>query len=315
MLAVSGELPPTAEDARWGYEFKWDGVRAVSGTCGGVLRLRARSGIDITPRYPELARLPAALAGRDAVLDGEVVALDERGRPDFGLLQNRMHRTGPEVAGLAAAEPVSYLVFDLLALDGVDLLELQYAERRARLDGLGVAGQRWVTTPWFAGDGSGVGGQVRDASLANGLEGVLAKRLDSPYRPGSRAPDWRKVKNLRTQSVVVGGWRPGAGRREGGIGSLLVGVPDGDGALVFVGHVGTGFTDRALDDLMAAVTPRGTSPFREVPREVSRYARWVEPVLVGEVAYGVRTRDGRLRHPVWRGLRDDITPADVVEEP
>ncbi|MPQ96983.1 hypothetical protein GB931_03400 [Modestobacter sp. I12A-02628] len=315
MLAVSGPLPAAGEDDRWGYEFKWDGVRAVSATAGGRLALRARSGIDITVRYPELARLPAALAGRDAVLDGEVVALDGLGRPDFGLLQNRMHRTGPEVAGLAAAEPVSYLVFDLLALDGADLTALPYATRRARLDELGVAGGRWTTTPWYAGDGSGVGSTVQQASLANALEGVVAKRLDSGYRPGARSAEWRKVKNLRTQSVVVGGWRPGAGRRAGGIGSLLVGVPDADGGLVFVGHVGTGFTDRVLDQLMAAVRPRPASPFREVPREVARYAQWVQPELVGEVAYGVRTRDGRLRHPVWRGLRDDLTVEQVVTEP
>ena len=319
MLASPGPLPPAAEDGRWGYEFKWDGVRAIAGLAGGSVRLHARSGTEITPRYPELARVPAALAGRDAVLDGEVVALDELGRPDFGLLQGRMHRTGPEVARLAAAAPVSYLVFDLLALDGVGLLHLPYAERRRRLDDLAPAGARWGSTPWFPGDGgrgpgggTSVGAHVVRASRESGLEGVVAKLLDSPYRPGWRGAEWRKVKNLRTQSVVVGGWRPGAGRRAGGIGSLLVGVPDPAGDLVFVGHVGTGFTDRALDDLLGAVRPRAASPFREVPREVTRYARWVEPVLVGEVAYGVRTRDGRLRHPVWRGLRDDLR-VDQVE--
>ncbi|WP_222264089.1 non-homologous end-joining DNA ligase [Modestobacter marinus] len=311
MLAALGELPP-ADDSRWGYEFKWDGVRALAHVRSGRLRLRARSGNDVTATYPELVPLPAVLHGHDAVVDGEVVALDPRGRPDFGLLQGRMHRTGPEVARMAAAAPVSYLVFDLLAWDGESLLGLPYIERRERLDALGLGSDRWVTTPWFRGDGP----LVQAASRENGLEGVVAKRLDSPYRPGGRGPDWRKVKNLSTQAVVVGGWRPGEGRRAGGIGSLLLGVHDDTGRLVFAGHVGTGFTARALADLAPLLTPRSTSPFAGVlPREVTRDARWVEPLLVGEVAFGQWTRDGRLRHPSWRGLRDDVDPADVVVEP
>jgi bifunctional non-homologous end joining protein LigD len=223
-----------------------------------------------------------------------------------------MHRTGPEIAGMAAAAPVTYLVFDLLALDGESLLGLPYTERRERLDALGVASDRWVTTPWFRGNGT----QVQAASLENGLEGVVAKRLDSPYRPGGRGPDWRKVKNLRTQSVVVGGWRPGAGRRAGGIGSLLVGVHDDTGRLVFAGHVGTGFTAAALADLGRLVTERPTSPFADaLPRAVTRDAHWVQPELVGEVAYTEWTREGRLRHPSWQGLRDDVAPEQVVVEP
>ncbi|MCW2507733.1 MAG: polymerase LigD, ligase domain protein, partial [Modestobacter sp.] len=225
MLAAIGELP-RADDLRWGYEFKWDGVRALAHVRSGRLRLRARSGNDVTASYPELGLLPDVLAGHDAVLDGEVVAMDARGRPDFGLLQGRMHRTGPEVARMAAAAPVTYLVFDLLALDGESLLGLPYTARRERLDALGLASDRWVSTPWFPGDRPGVGEQVQAASLENGLEGVVAKRLESTYRPGGRGPDWRKIKNIRSQSVVVGGWRPGAGRRAGGIGSLLVGVHD-----------------------------------------------------------------------------------------
>ncbi|MGY1643126.1 non-homologous end-joining DNA ligase [Geodermatophilus sp. SYSU D00703] len=311
MLATLGELPPAAQDARWGYEFKWDGVRAVSVVQDGALTLWARSGTEITVRYPELGRLPAALVGHDAVLDGEVVALDEQGRPDFGALQGRMHRTGPEVLRLAAAAPVTYLVFDLLAWDGERLLDLPYAQRRERLDALGIGGQCWVGTPWFRGGGAA----VLAASRENGLEGVVAKRLDSPYRPGLRGPDWRKVKNVRTQAVVVGGWRPGQGRRAGGVGSLLVGLHDDEGRFVYAGHVGTGFTAQALRDLAELVTPRSTSPFAgDLPREVSRDARWVEPDLVGEVAFAVWTADGRMRHPSWRGLRDDLAPEDVVEE-
>jgi bifunctional non-homologous end joining protein LigD len=312
MLATAGELPPPEEDALWGYEFKWDGVRAVAAVRGGALGLTSRKGTDITVRYPEVGRLPDGLAGHDAVLDGEIVAMDENGRPDFGALQNRMHRTGPEVSRMAAAMPVTYLVFDLLSWDGEDLLARPYAERRERLDALGLAGHRWVATPWFRGGGAG----VRAASEENGLEGVVAKRLTSPYRPGLRSPDWRKVKNVRTQSVVVGGWRPGQGRRAGGVGSLLFGVPDDEGNLIYAGHVGTGFSDQDLKDLKRMFTARSTSPFHgTLPREVTRDAHWVEPDLVGEVAYAVWTADGRLRHPSWKGIRDDLEPDDVVIEP
>jgi bifunctional non-homologous end joining protein LigD len=310
MLAAAGQLPD--DDAGWGYEFKWDGVRAVAVVRRGALTLFSRKGTEITVRYPEVARLPVALAGHDAIVDGEIVAMDERGRPDFGALQNRMHRTGPEVPKMAAAKPVTYLVFDLLSWDGEDLLDRPYAERRRRLDELGLAGHRWVATPWFEGGGA----DVLSASEENGLEGVVAKRLASPYRPGLRTPDWRKVKTFRTQAVVVGGWRPGQGRREGTIGSLLVGVPDDDGRLVFVGHVGTGFSDQDLRDLQRMLTSRKTTPFEgALPREVTRDAQWVEPDLVGEVAYAVWTADNRLRHPAWRGVRDDLEPDDVVVEP
>ncbi|MGY1755215.1 non-homologous end-joining DNA ligase [Blastococcus sp. SYSU D01042] len=312
MLATAGAMPPPDEDDRWGYEFKWDGVRAVATVRGGVLSLSSRKATDITVRYPEVGRLPGALAGHDVVVDGEIVMMDAAGRPDFGALQNRMHRTGPEVPRMAAAAPVTYLVFDLLALDGEDLRARPYAERRELLDELAPAGQRWVLTPWFRGGGA----DVQAASEENGLEGVVAKRLDSPYRAGVRNPDWRKIKNFSTQAVVVGGWRPGQGRREGTIGSLLVGVPDDEGRLVYVGHVGTGFSDADLRHLQRTLTPRPTAPFEgTLPREVTRDARWVEPDLVGEVAYAVWTADDRLRHPVWRGVREDLEPDDVVREP
>jgi bifunctional non-homologous end joining protein LigD len=312
MLATAGQLPDPEDDDRWGYEFKWDGVRAVAAVHGGVLALSSRKGTDITVRYPELAPLPAALAGHDAVVDGEIVAMDAAGRPDFGALQNRMHRTGPEVPRMAAEKPVTYLVFDLLSWDGEDLLGVPYAQRRERLDSLGIAGHRWVATPWFPGGGA----QVLAASQENGLEGVVAKRLNSVYRPGLRGPDWRKIKNFRSQAVVVGGWRPGQGRRAGTLGSLLVGVPDDEGRLVYVGHVGTGFTDQDLADLKRMFTARKTSPFHgTLPRDVTRDAHWVEPDLVGEVAYAVWTADNRLRHPAWRGVRDDLEPDDVVVEP
>ncbi|WP_369258882.1 non-homologous end-joining DNA ligase [Geodermatophilus amargosae] len=312
MLAVAGELPPAADDAAWAYEFKWDGIRALAAVRDGRLGLWARSGTDLTDRYPELSHVPEVLRRADVVLDGEVVALDRLGRPDFGLLQNRMHRTGgADVARLAAAAPVTYLVFDLLVDGDRGLLDLPYEERRERLDALGPEGHRWVATPWFRGGGPGVHAASRD----NGLEGVVAKRLDSAYRPGVRSPEWRKVKHLRMQSVVVGGWRPGRGRRAGGVGSLLVGVHDDDGRLVYAGHVGTGFTDAALRELGDLLTPRRGTPFAgDLPRDVARDARWAEPDLVGEVAFAAWTAEGRMRHPAWRGLREDVDVDDVVVE-
>jgi bifunctional non-homologous end joining protein LigD len=208
---------------------------------------------------------------------------------------------------------VSYLAFDVLHLDGESLLKLPYDERRARLEGLGLDGARWATPPAFEGDGAA----ALEVSRAQGLEGVLAKRRDSIYEPGRRSRAWVKVKHVRAQEVVVIGWKPGGGRREGGIGSLLLGVHNEHGDLVYAGHVGTGFTQRMLDDLLARLRPlvRKTAPVvDEVPRAQAKDARWVTPKLVGEVEFSEWTRDGRLRHPSWRGLRPDKPAADVVPE-
>jgi bifunctional non-homologous end joining protein LigD len=246
------------------------------------------------------------------VLDGEVVAFDEAGRPSFGELQNRMHVQAPS-RDLLARVPVSLLVFDLLHLDGTSLVPLRYDERRAALEALDLAGSRWAVPPAFDGQGA----DALAASRAQGLEGVLAKRHDSPYLPGRRTPHWVKVKHLRMQEVVVGGWSPGQGRRQGGIGSLLLGVPDGDGRLVYAGHVGTGFSDRVLVELGERLRADevDASPFADpVPRLHARGAHWVRPRLVGEVVFAEWTREGMMRHPAWRGLRPDKEPGDVVRE-
>ena len=312
MLATAGTLPPVTEEERWAFEMKWDGVRAVAYVDRGTVRLLTRNDRDVTATYPELRGLGEALGEVRAVLDGEIVAFDGSGRPSFGELQQRMHVQRPSAA-LRARVPVSYLVFDLLHVSGRSLLDAPYDERRAALEALGVDGPHWATPPAFEGDGAA----ALEVSRAQGLEGVLAKRRDSRYEPGRRSRSWVKVKHQRTQEVVVGGWRPGEGRRSGGIGSLLLGVPDGSGRLVYAGHVGTGFTDRVLDELWAALQPlsRKTSPFAdELPRAHARDAHWVTPKLVGEVVFTEWTRDGRLRHPVWRGLRPDKSPAEVVRE-
>ncbi|HEV2087320.1 MAG TPA: non-homologous end-joining DNA ligase [Cryptosporangiaceae bacterium] len=310
MLATAGALPK-ADDA-FGYEMKWDGVRVMLYASGSKVWARSRSDRDVTPIYPELQGLGPASGARAFVLDGEVVAADEAGRISFGALQPRMHVTQPGLA-LLQRIPVTYLVFDLLHLDETSTLDLPYTARRELLTALGLGGPHWRTPPSFAGNGE----QALATSRAQGLEGIVAKRLDSRYHPGRRSRDWVKVKNLRTQEVVIGGWRPGQGRREGGIGSLLLGVPAPAG-LLYVGHVGTGFTDAMLDDMAARLAPdqRPDSPFcTPLPRPHAKDAHWVTPKLVGEVVYAERTGDGMLRHPAWRGLRPDKSPADVILEP
>lgn len=308
MLACTGPLPPDGPD--WSFEVKWDGVRVLASVAGGVVQLASRNRNDVTGSYPELRGLGEQLATRPALLDGEVVAFRD-GRPDFGLLQTRMH-VGRPPAALLRETPVSLLLFDLLHLDGRSLLHAPYDERRTALQELGLSGDHWSVPPVFPGTGQA----VYEATKAQGMEGVVAKRRDSRYEPGRRSDNWVKVKHVRRQACVVCGWKPGEGGRAGQIGSLLLGVHDG-GGLVFAGHVGTGFTDASLRLLGSLLSPlrRDTSPFDgAVPREHARTAVWVEPRLVCEVEFIAWTRDGRLRHPSFKGVRDDLRPQDVVRE-
>jgi bifunctional non-homologous end joining protein LigD len=306
MLATLGVLPT---GAGWAYEFKWDGVRAVTYLQPPALRVVSRNDRDLTSTYPELADLAGLLAGRRVVLDGEIVALDRTGRPSFAELQRRMHVREPSPE-LLEAVPVSYYVFDLLHLDGVSLLAEPYRRRRELLAGLGLAADRVRVPPNFL-DVEPT--QVMAAAEAYGLEGVVAKRLTSTYQPGRRSPDWVKVPLIRTQEVVIVGYQPGKGRRAGAVGSLMLAVYNPAGRLSYAGHVGTGFTEAMLRDLYQRVTPlrRSAPPVAGVPREHTRGAIWVEPVLVGEAAYRNWTPDGRLRHPSWRGLRPDRSVAEA----
>jgi len=312
MLASPGS-PPVRELAAWAVEMKWDGVRALAFIEAGRLRLLSRTGKDITATYPEVSALGHAIKHKQAVLDGEIVVLTG-GRADFEALQPRMHVTSPTQAlRLAEQTPVTYLTFDVLQLDGRPLTGLPYAERREILESIIPNGGGWLSPPAFPGEDLEA---VRAASVANGLEGVVAKRLDSPYEPGARSRNWLKIKNLLMQEVVVAGWKPGKGNRTGQIGSLLIGLHDG-GDLVYCGHVGTGFSDATLRMLGQRLAPlrRADSPFGgPVPAEHARGAVWVEPRLVAEVAFDSWTRAGRMRAPSYRGLRDDKDPADVVRE-
>lgn len=303
MLATAGPLP--IEDGRWSYEVKWDGVRVLVSVQGGRVHVASRSGRDVTGAYPELSGLAAALPG-DALLDAEVVAFDPGGLPDFGLLQSRMHVVRPGAA-LVRQVPVTLVVFDLLHHGGRDLLDAPYDERRSALDALGCAGPHWQVPPAFD-----EGGALLTSTLESGLEGVVAKRRDSTYEPGRRSGCWVKVKHVHHQSAVVVGWQPGEGGRAGQLGSLLLAVQGEDG-LVFAGHVGTGFSQAELRRLGTLLQERAVdAPPVQVPRDRARAARWVRPDLVAEVAFTSWTREGRLRHPSYAGLRDDVDPASVV---
>jgi bifunctional non-homologous end joining protein LigD len=312
MLALPGS-PPAGRLADWAVEMKWDGVRALAFISDGRLRLVSRTGKDISATYPDLAGLGGAVTASQALLDGEIVAFTD-GRPDFEALQPRMHVSSADAAfRLSSTIPVSYLAFDALHVDGVGLTSLSYVERRKTLDTIISNGPRWLAPPNFPGPDLDA---VRAASVANGLEGVVVKRLDSVYEPGARPGSWLKVKNQLMQEVVVAGWKPGQGNRTGLVGSLLVGVYSA-GLLVYAGHVGTGFSDPVLRMLTRRLDAlrRPDSPFDgPVPAEYARPAVWVEPRLVIDVTFDRWTRAGRMRAPAYRGLRDDKDPADVVRE-
>ena len=313
MLATTAGLPP--DDGAWAYEMKWDGLRAIAEIDHGRLQLWSRTGRDITAGYPELQQLAAAAGLDQAVLDGEIVVFGAEGWPSFEALQQRMNISAPaQVRALLASVPVTYLAFDLLYLDGQPLLDQPYTERRALLEQLQLNGRHWQTPPSFT---DAAGAEVLEVSQHHGLEGVVAKRLQSRYEPGKRTSAWRKIKNVHRQEAVVGGWKPGAGNRAGQIGSLLIGV-HGAGGLQYAGHVGTGFTQTTLAMLGEKLAPlrRATSPFATpIPPEHARAAVWAEPLLVVEVEFGLWTNEGRMRAASYKGLRDDKDPAEVIREP
>jgi bifunctional non-homologous end joining protein LigD len=316
MLAVPGS-PPARRLAQWAVEMKWDGVRALAFIEDGQLRLVSRTGKDISRTYPEISVSASPGGPSQLLLDGEIVAFTD-GRPDFEALQPRMHVSSADAAiRLASTVPVTYLAFDLLQVDGVPLLARPYATRREALKTIMGNGPGFLIPPDFPGPDLDA---VREASVATGLEGVVAKRLDSVYEPGARPGSWIKVKNLLQQEVVVAGWKPGQGNRAGLIGSLLVGVYSDAGPapqLLYAGHVGTGFSDPALRMLTRLLEPlrRARSPFDgPVPPEYAGPAVWVEPRLVIEVTFNRWTRAGRMRAPAYRGLRDDKDPAEVFRE-
>jgi bifunctional non-homologous end joining protein LigD len=299
MLASHGSVAQLTAP-QWAFEAKWDGYRLLVDADHGALRLRSRRGRDVTKEYPQLRSLAADLADHHAVLDGEVVALDESGVPSFSEMQNRARSTR-----------VEFWAFDLLYLDGRSLLRARYRDRRRLLETL-AGGGGLIVPDLLPGDGA----EALEYSRNHRWEGVVAKKRDSTYQPGRRSASWVKDKYWNTQEVVIGGWRAGEGGRTSGIGSLLMGIPTPDG-LQYAGRVGTGFTERDLANLKKTLAPLHSdeSPFAApLPRQDAKGVTFVEPTLVGEVRYSEWTSDGRLRQPSWRGLRPDKDPSEVERE-
>ncbi|CAN5584828.1 hypothetical protein BH10ACT3_BH10ACT3_04510 [soil metagenome] len=302
MTAVSGELP--TDDQNWMIEPKWDGMRVLLEIDHGAVAARSRTGKDALAQFPELAGL-ASLGPTTLVLDGEIVALDDDGRSSFSRLQGRFGRVDPrEVETLAHEMPAEYVVFDLLHLDGLDAWRLPFAQRRELLESLVDDGPTWRRTPSSVGDGQ----LWLDAAREHSLEGIMAKRVDRPYEPGKRSPSWRKVKLRHEQEFAVCGWTPGTGRREGGIGALVLACREQD-RWHWVGNVGTGLRDADLDWWLAELSRDEVdeSPLGDGRRDRAlRLARWATPRHVVQVAYAEWTNDRHLRQPSLLGRRIDV---------
>lgn len=304
MLATPGTAVPGGPG--WAHEVKWDGMRVLADVHDGTLTLRSRNENDVTASFPELAGLAAA--HDDMLLDGEVVALDG-GIPSFSALAERMHVRDRRRAGsLVATRPVTLMVFDLLRLYGVDVTSRTLAERRSTLGRLGLRGPHWQVPPAYD-DGLA----LQEAVAAQGLEGVVSKRLSSRYLPGRRSSDWLKFAQRPSTSVVVGGWRLETGSSHR-LGALLVGVPGGEG-LFYRGRVGSGLAGVAQTAVLEALVPLAadTCPFTdEVPRVDAAGTRWVRPRVVVDVEALGATAAGRLRQPAYRGLRPDLSLDDLL---
>jgi bifunctional non-homologous end joining protein LigD len=302
MLATSAETLPPGSD--WTFEFKWDGIRALVEVTAGAVRVTTRLGSDATAAYPELSSLGEGI--EDALIDGEIVAFAD-GRPSFGLLQTRMHvRAASQAARLVEQAPVSFIAFDLLRLYGVDLTARPLAERRATLERMAADHPQWTISPSFD-DGEA----TEVAARQHGLEGVIAKRTTSRYLAGRRTADWLKVKFVRRDEFVVVGWEADASDGSATLSSLLLGYYENDD-LLFAGKVGSGLSSRESGQLQATLVPRPDCPLRTVPpASPGRVTSWVEPALVVEVSYAHWSDDGRLRHPVFLGIRTDKHAREV----
>lgn len=303
----TGHGPGIPEGDGWAHELKWDGIRLLAHVRDGVLALTTRSERDVTVAFPELQGL--ADLGHDLLLDGEAVTFVD-GAPSFSQLVERVHTTSAAKARLlASTRPTTYVIFDLVGVDGLDLAPLPWSARRDALEQLVPERARWQVSPQYA-DGPG----LWRATAEQGLEGIVSKRVSSTYQVGVRSPDWLKFPHRGTESFVVGGWRPETGRSR--LGSLLVGVPTAAG-LRYRGRVGSGLAGRAgsrLAELIAEV-PEGECPFAdEVPRMDRAGATWLAPQLVVDIAALGTTSAGRLRQPAFKSWRGDLTPDDLVGE-
>jgi bifunctional non-homologous end joining protein LigD len=308
MLPTLVKAPPPGDD--WAFEVKWDGVRAVAYIEGGRVRLESRNLLEITKQYPEVSELGESLGAHQVVLDGELVAFDDDGRPSFELLQQRMGLTSPNVIRRRREQvPVTYLVFDLLFLDGHATMRLAYEQRRKLLSEIVSSGPTWQVPEYHVGDGAA----MLAATAARGLEGVVGKRLDSSYEPGRRTQTWVKVKNSLAQEFVICGYTRGEGNRSSTLGALLIGYYDGD-TLRYAGKVGTGLTEAFMAQLLPRLhsLERDTKPF--VDSKPPAGSTYVEPELVCEVSFTEWTSGGMIRHPSFKGLRTDKSPREVSRE-
>lgn len=323
-------LGPLRDKSKYAFEIKWDGVRALAFIERSKMRLVSRNSIDITRRYPELAGLPENLNAKSAILDGEIVALDERGVPRFHLLQNRMHLASEaESRRRAAAAPVTFIIFDILQLDGRSLMQKPYSERRKILSKLRLEGPHWSAPEPLKGDFDDLFESVKKMQL----EGLIAKRLDSPYVPAYRGDAWIKIKVKQRQELILCGYEEGQGNRAGLPGAVLLGYYDRvqeprtpvsgfakrrnsiPPRLVFAGECGTGFNTKTLHELKALLDERriDNNPFQVNPPR-GRGMHFARPELVGEFEFTEWTQDGSLRHPVYAGLREDKSAHEVIRE-
>ncbi|QJW47130.1 DNA ligase [bacterium BFN5] len=318
MLAKSAALPE--DNNHFGYEIKWDGIRAIAYIQPNQLRILSRNSLDLTTQYPELQQLAIECNSQSLVLDGEIVAFTTEGRPSFELLQQRMNLSSAKsINKIMMHIPVTYIIFDILVINGDLLLDQNYTERRSKLESLNLSGPHWQVPDYTVGAGDA----MLAATRALGLEGIMAKRLDSAYHPGQRSGDWLKIKNVASQELVIGGWVPGKGNRQGTIGAILVGYYDHTPEkakklrqpqqLIYAGKVGSGFNKTILEKFQQSFKPlvRHSSPFNE---NTPRNAHFVEPRLVGEFEFTEWTSNHTLRHPVFKGFRTDKDPYQVIRE-
>ncbi len=308
MLAETGD--GVQSNPQWRYEPKLDGYRVLAFVAGGTVRLQSRRGLDLTPFFPEIAAELGTHPAGQLILDGEIVALGADGRPSFNALQNRAQlKSAAEIAAAQRATPVVLVCFDLLHFAGLNLRAAPYSDRRRYLSQCLLPAAQ-VQLVHSSDDAE----KLYAASMEHGFEGIIAKRLDSPYQPGQRSRAWLKVKAARSAEFLVGGYTRGNGAREP-LGALLLGYRDGK-ALRYAGHVGSGLDDEIIAELLerSARLKRATSPFAEPP-PLHRPTTWLAPELVAEVTYSEWTPAGALRAPVFVRLRDDIDPASVRRRP
>ena len=293
MKATMGSTGAVPDGDEWAFEIKWDGYRTIVHIADGRVRLQSTAGHDVTERWPEFADLPGSVNARSAILDGELIVFDDDGRPRFDLVQR---------SGVGSDRQAVLQFFDVLQIDGNDTIELAYLDRRRLLDQLIEPGDNWTVPSYRIGDGP----TLLAATAEQGLEGVIAKRIDSRYRPGTRTKDWRKIKNRTEVELTIGGFTSGTGNRADTFGALLVGRPQPEG-LAFAGGVGTGFDQRTLRTLTDQLRELATDecPFEpSPPASVARTATWVEPVLRAKIEIAEFTNDGLVRHATFISLID-----------